>query len=63
MVQVGAGALLSVNTVLLLQLVFRAGRLIEQIATHEKRISKVEDRCPFEHCPLKAEVAGMEPKG
>ena len=59
-VQIGAGALLSVNTLLLLRLVFGAGRVMEQIDTHERRIVKLESKCPFEHCPLKAEVTGIE---
>ena len=59
-VQVGAGALLSVNTLLLLRLVFGAGRVMEQIDTHEKRIVKLEARCPFEKCPLKPEVGHLE---
>ena len=57
-VQIGAGALLSVNTLLLLRLVFGAGRVIEQLETHEKRITKLEaiDGCPFEDCPLRGHV-------
>jgi hypothetical protein len=61
-IQIGAGALLSVNTLLLLRLVFGAGRVMEQIDTHEKRIVKLEARCPFEKCPLKPEVVGIESK-
>ena len=61
-IQIGAGALLSVNTLLLLRLVFGAGRVMEQIDTHEKRIVKLESRCPFEKCPLKSEVVGIELK-
>lgn len=55
--QVGAGALLSVNTLLLLRLVFGAGRIVQQIDGHEERIKKLEgDSCPFEDCPLKGHV-------
>lgn len=53
--QVGGGALLTVNTVLLLNLSYSAGRLVEKVDGIEKRTLSLEgDRCPHPKCPLRA---------
>jgi hypothetical protein len=58
-VQVGAGALLSVNTLLLLRLVFGAGKVVQQIDGLETRVDHLEKaKCPHSECPLKIRFDG-----
>jgi len=58
MVQVGTGALLSVNTLLLLKLFFNVGRYAQKLDDHERRITHTEEHveacaCPHVACPLR----------
>ena len=54
-IQMGGGVLLTINTLLLLKVTFAAGKLVEQIATHERRLNKLEEMemCQADDCPMR----------
>lgn len=63
-VEISTGAFSFGTFILALNLTFRAGRIVEKVDNHEKRLDQYDkrldsvekDSCPAENCPMRAEA-------